>query len=255
MTREGRKAGAENSYLEDSIIYTGGEYRDHAFKYRLLLPVDHDPAARPGGKSWPLILFLHGAGERGSDNAAQLKYLPELMALPEHREKHRAFVLAPQCPANRTWSAVDMKTMAASRSAGPTDEARAVLAMLDGVMRNHPVDPRRVYLTGLSMGGYGAWDLAARRPDLWAAVVPICGGGDPGTAARMKDLPIWAFQGAKDPVVPPERSREMVEAVRRAGGNPRTTEYADGAHDSWTPAYRDPDLLAWLFAQRKPGGA
>jgi predicted CopG family antitoxin len=111
--------------------------------------------------------------------------------------------------------------------------------MLDDVMRNHPVDPRRVILTGLSMGGYGAWDLAARRPDLWAAVVPICGGGDPGTAAHMKDLPIWAFQGAKDPVVPPERSREMVEAVRRAGGKPRYTEYPDVAHDSWTPAYRD----------------
>jgi len=252
MTREGRKAGTENNYVEDSIIYTGGEYRDHAFKYRLLLPVDHDPKVAPSGKSWPLILFLHGAGERGSDNTRQLKYLPEQMAIPEYYEKHRAFVLAPQCPLDRTWSAIDMRTLTVSSSTEPAPEARAVLLLLDEVMEKHPIDRHRVYLTGLSMGGYGAWDLAARCPERWAAVVPICGGGDPATASRMKDLPIWAFQGAKDPVVPPERSREMAEAVRRAGGKPRYTEYPDVAHDSWTPAYRDPELLAWLFAQKKP---
>lgn len=228
-------------YVEGSIAYTGGEYKDHVFRYRLLLPVDHDPKAAPSGRSWPLILFLHGAGERGSDNTLQLKYLPEQMALPGHRDRHRAFVLAPQCPSNRSWSSPE-----------PSHEARAVLLLLDDVMRKHPVDPRRVYLTGLSMGGYGAWDLAARHPEKWAAVVPICGGGDPTTAARMKDLPIWAFQGAKDPVVPPEKSREMVEAVRSAGGKPRYTELPDVAHNSWDPAYQDPELLAWLFGQKKP---
>ena len=240
-------------YLEGSIPTTGGEHGDHVLRYRLLLPVDHDPKAKSPGKSWPLVLFLHGAGERGSDNALQLKYLPEQMAQPEQRARYRAFVLAPQCPADRTWSPVDMKTMTASPSAAPFHEAKAIVRMLDRVMEEHPVDPRRVYLTGLSMGGFGAWDLAARYPERWAAVVPICGGGDPGTARKMKEIPTWAFQGAKDPVVPPERSREMVEAVRRAGGNPRYTEYPDVAHDSWSPAYGDPELLAWLFAQRRPG--
>ena len=239
-------------YLEGSITYTGGDRRAHVFPYRLLLPVGLDPAGDSAGRSWPLILFLHGAGERGSDNALQLKYLPEQMALPENRERYRAFVLAPQCPPDRTWSAVDMRTMAPSRTRKPPREALVVLLLLDQIMKEHPVDPRRVYLTGLSMGGYGAWHLAARHPERWAAVVPICGGGDMTSVARLKDLPIWAFQGAKDPVVPAERSREMVEAVRKAGGKPRYTEYPDVAHDSWTPAYRDPELLAWLFAQERP---
>lgn len=113
------------------------------------------------------------------------------------------------------------------------------------------VDPDRVSLTGISMGGFGAWDLAARIPERFAALVPICGGGDEATAVKRAGLPIWCFHGADDTVVVPERSRRMIAAVRAAGGRPRFSELAGVGHDSWTPAYRDPAVLDWLFGQRR----
>ena len=128
----------------------------------------------------------------------------------------------------------------------------AVIAALEDTLKREPIDPARIYLTGLSMGGYGSWDLAARMPDRFAAVIPICGGGDGATAAKIKDLPIWCFHGDADTAVRVERSRTMIEALRAAGGAPKYSELAGVGHDSWTPAYRDPDVLAWLFAQKKP---
>jgi predicted peptidase len=126
-----------------------------------------------------------------------------------------------------------------------------VPALVDDVLATEAADPQRVYLTGLSMGGYGAWDLAARMPKRFAALLPICGGGDEATAARLASLPIWCFHGADDTVVLPGRSRSMIAAVKAAGGSPRYAELKGVGHDSWTPAYRDPVVLDWLFAQRK----
>jgi dienelactone hydrolase len=130
--------------------------------------------------------------------------------------------------------------------------AMAVIAALEDTLQREPIDPARISLTGLSMGGYGSWDLAARMPERFAAVLPICGGGDEATAAKIKDLPIWCFHGDADTAVRVERSRTMIEALRAAGGAPKYSELAGVGHDSWTPAYRDPDVLAWLFAQKKP---
>ena len=118
-------------------------------------------------------------------------------------------------------------------------------------MTELPVDPQRVYLTGMSMGGYGTWDLVARRPDLFAAAVVVCGGADESTAVKIKHIPVWVFHGAKDTAVKPARSRRMVAALEKAGGKPRYTEYAEVGHHSWENAYGDAELFQWLFAQRR----
>lgn len=217
------------------------------FGYRLLTP----PAIEPGRK-YPLVLFLHGAGERGSDNILQLKYLPAWLAEPALRRKHPCFVIAAQCRMDERWvdvSWADKTSM--PQAAEPTTDLQAAAAMIDDVMKTASVDPARVYLTGLSMGGYGTWDLATRMPERFAAVLPICGGGDERMAARIAKLPIWAAHGDADKAVPVERSRSMVAAVKAAGGSPKYTEMAGVGHDAWTPTYRDAAVLDWLFSQSK----
>lgn len=218
------------------------------FAYRLLGPKSITPGTR-----YPLVIFLHGAGERGNDNLSQLKYFPTWMAEQSARQAHPCFVLAPQCRDEQKWVDVDWsKIESTPQSPTPTVDMLAVIAALEDTLQREPIDPARIYLTGLSMGGYGSWDLAARMPDRFAAVLPICGGGDEATAAKIKDLPIWCFHGDADTAVRVERSRTMIEALRAAGGAPKYSELAGVGHDSWTPAYRDPDVLTWLFAQKKP---
>ncbi len=218
------------------------------FAYRLLGPASITPGTR-----YPLVIFLHGAGERGNDNLSQLKYFPTWMAEQSARQAHPCFVLAPQCRDEQKWVDVDWsKIESTPHSPTPTVDMLAVIAALEETLKREPIDPARIYLTGLSMGGYGSWDLAARMPDRFAAVLPICGGGDEATAAKIKDLPIWCFHGDADTAVRVERSRTMIEALRAAGGAPKYSELAGVGHDSWTPAYRDPEVLAWLFAQKKP---
>jgi predicted peptidase len=219
------------------------------FAYRLLKP---EPAALEAGARRPLVVFLHGAGERGTDNVKQLKYLPAWLAEPANRGRHPAFVLAPQCRADERWVDVSWADGTSTPQAEkPTTDMAAALAALEDVIAREAVDPARIYLTGLSMGGYGSWDLATRMPERFAAVVPVCGGGDDRGAARLAGLPIWCFHGDADRAVPVARSRDMIAAVRRAGGRPIYSELAGVGHDSWTPAYRDPFVLDWLFAQRK----
>lgn len=239
---------AVDVYDAPAIRYTGGEYRDVEFKYRLL-----KPAAVEAGKRYPVVLFLHGAGERGDDNKSQLKYLPEWLAAAERREKFPCFVIAPQCPSERKWSDVDWGTRKSPEFKDkPTDAMQVAINILDEVVKKFPVDAKRQYLTGLSMGGYGTWDLAMRQPDRFAAIAPICGGGDPTQGAKIKHLPIWAWHGDADFAVPVERSREMIAALEKAGGKPKYSELKGVGHDSWTAAYTSKDnLLPWLFEQAK----
>lgn len=214
--------------------------------FRLLRPPRIEPR-----KTYPVVLFLHGAGERGTDNEQQLAYLPTWLAEPAMQKKYPCYLVAPQCRPDHRWVEVAWDD-AASTPQPPkmTDDLGAAVAALDEVLTMEAADPGRVYLTGLSMGGFGAWDLAARMPERFAALLPICGGGDEATAPRLARLPIWCFHGADDTVVVPERSRRMIAAVKAAGGSPRYTEFAGVGHDSWTPAYRDPAVLDWLFSQR-----
>lgn len=181
----------------------------------------------------PLVVFLHGSGERGDD----LKHVAE-EGLPHLLEQvpEPAFVAAPQCPEDARW----------------TEHLEGLEAVLDNLLERLPVDARRIYLTGLSLGGQGAWAWAARTPERFAALVPVCGRTDPAAADRLKHVPTWAFHGAEDKVVPPGESETMVKALRAVGGQAKLTMLGNVGHDSWTPAYRDPALYAWLFAQRRP---
>ena len=217
-------------------------------KYRLITP-----GGDQAGKKHPLVLFLHGAGERGDDNTITLKHAASDFADPRRRSTYPAYVVIPQCPNDRKWSEVDWASDSSELPEKASEPMRSVKELLDEMIANAGVDPDRVYITGLSMGGYGTWDAIARYPDFFAAAAPICGGGDPTTVARFKNLPIWCFHGAKDPVVKVSRSREMVAALQAVGSPVRFTEYPEAQHDSWTESYANPEFHAWLFAQRREG--
>ena len=218
------------------------------FRYRLLRPASIEPAT-----TYPIVLFLHGAGERGNDNERQLKYFPTWMAEAPRRNGHPCFLVAPQCREEHAWSAFDWQTnKAAALPDAPTTDGAAAIAALEAVLASEPAaDPDRVYLTGLSMGGYGTWELAARTSERFAAMLPICGGGDEASAARIATLPTWCFHGESDPVVPVGLSRSMIAAIKAVGGTPIYSELEGVGHDSWTPAYGNPAVLDWLFAQRR----
>lgn len=216
-------------------------------KYRLM-----SPDAAVGDAKFPLVVFLHGAGERGDDNVKQLLYLPDVLARDENRKRYPCYALAPQCPNDMKWVDVDWGERESRPQREPNAAMKSVLAMIDEVLHTWPIDASRIYLTGLSMGGYGAWDLAIRRPTQFAALAPLCGGGDESKAAAIKTLPIWAVHGEKDAAVPVERSRRMIAALQAAGGEPKYSELADVGHNCWTTAY-DPKfgLLDWMFEQRR----
>lgn len=222
---------------------------EREYPYRLLRPPQDAEAPAEG---WPLVVFLHGAGERGSDNAAQLRHFPERMAEPGYRERFPCFLLAVQCPEGESWADYDWRNDdGRGMRETPTPSMRAVMAGIERLVADEPIDLRRVYLTGLSMGGFGSWDLAARKPGWFAAVAPVCGGGDPQRAAAYAGLPIWAWHDEGDPVVPVELSREMVEAAEGAGAGVKYTETTGHGHTSWVPAYDADAAPAWMFEQRR----
>jgi predicted peptidase len=238
---------------------TVAQYEEHRYElkssegsltlpYRLLKPATIEP-----GKKYPLVLFLHGAGERGDDNRKQLLYLPERMVLPALREQFPCFLLAPQCPAGKRWVEVPWEAEQSTPMTDPTPQIQAVMQVLRQRIESDQVDPQRVYLTGLSMGGYGVWDLAMRHPQWFAAVAPICAGGDESKAEQLARVSVWAFHGDADKVVQAVRSRRMIEAIRGAGGQPKYTELPAVGHNSWNHAYSDESgLLDWMFSQRNP---
>jgi len=224
-------------------------YTDAAGKvlrYRLLRPENYD--AR---KSYPLVLFLHGAGERGDDNEKQLVHGVPQFASAANRQKYPCFLVAPQCPDRLRWVEVDWGAAAHKQPDAPSEPMRLTIELLQALPKEFSIDPRRIYVTGLSMGGFGTWDICARRPDLFAAAVPVCGGADEATAEKIARIPQWIFHGEQDGVVKVSRSRNMVEALKKAGGNPKYSELPKVGHDAWTPAYANPELFAWLFAQTR----
>lgn len=214
-------------------------------KYRLLKPANYNPS-----KKYPLVVFLHGAGERGSDNAVQLKHGMADFCKPERREKFPCYVLAPQCPKEQKWADVDWSRDSVKLPEAASESMTLTLAVVDSMLEDAAVDSKRVYITGLSMGGYGTWDVIYRRPDFFAAAAPICGGGDPVTAEAIKDLPIWCFHGSADTAVKVDFSRAMIQAIEQAGGQPKYTEYKGVGHDSWTATYANDDFYDWMFQQR-----
>ena len=199
--------------------------------YRLFIPTNYNAAL-----SYPLVLFLHGSGERGSDNQSQFNNNGFLVFASETNQlKYPSFMVAPQCPSNDYWE---------DRAMGVQ-----VLGMMNSLMAEFSIDTNRLYITGLSMGGYGTWYYIAWYPNMYAAAIPMSGGGDPTLAPLMIQTPIWNFHAANDGTVPVSESRTMIEAVRQAGGKPIYTEYAIGGHGIWTMAYDTPILMDWVYAQ------
>jgi predicted peptidase len=228
----------------EKMIYTGADGK--TLPYRLLKPLNYDPKEK-----YPLVVFLHGAGERGDDNDKQLLHgVPEFLTA-ENRKDYPCFLIAPQCPEGKKWVDVDWSAESEVQPKEPSESMRLTLGLIDQMQKDYPIDAKRIYVTGLSMGGYGTWDVIARKPDLFAAAVPICGGGDETTASKIAKIPIWAFHGAKDPAVNVSRTRRMIAALKKAGGEPKYTEYPDEGHASWVPAYKDAAMMKWLFAQKK----
>ena len=241
-------AAAEDA-VNPADLFEAREFKDAdggALKYRLLVPQDYDPA-----KKYPLVLFLHGAGERGDDNERQLIHGMGDLVQPAMRKRHPAFVVAPQCPEEKRWVDVPWEAASHSLPEQASESLTLVLQLLAELPQEFSIDPDRIYVTGLSMGGFGTWDLLARKPELVAAAIPICAGGDPKHVARFKDIPIWVFHGDQDAAVKVERSREMVQALEAAGGQPIYTEYEGVGHNSWAATYANRAVWDWLFAQRR----
>lgn len=215
-------AGQSKQQLSEEII------KPVDIDYLLYLPKGYHETEQ----EWPLMLFLHGAGERGNDLELVKKHGPA--KLVEQGKDFPFIIVSPQCPSGQWW----------------TEKTDALMALLDDIESKYAVDTSRVYLTGLSMGGFGTWTLACRHPERFAAIAPICGGGDWYLADRLKDVPVWAFHGAKDTVVPIALSETMVQAVERAGGSAKLTVYPEANHDSWTATYDNPELYEWLLSHR-----
>jgi predicted peptidase len=221
---------------QEKKVFKGRSEKSLELQYLLFLPQTYK---EDQAKKWPLMLFLHGAGERGSDIAKVTVHGPP--KLVKERSDFPFLLVSPQCPAGQTWS----------------DEA--LLGLLDEVIQEYRVDKSRVYLTGLSMGGYGTWSLGLRNPDRFAAIAPICGGGDflpillppPGKESFLKRLPVWVFHGGKDDVVPLTESERMVTALKKIGNETvKLTVYPEAGHDSWTETYNNQELYDW-FLQHK----
>lgn len=216
--------------------------------YRLFVPSNYDPNRRH-----PLILSLHGAGERGTDNEKQVRGSADLAMLftsEAAQARHPALVVAPQCPEGQQWVQWSWSRGSYDLAAVPQSEAiTKALAILAEVQKQYAIDEDRVYVVGLSMGGFGAWDLMLRHADKWAAGVATDGGGAPASAMMMQNLPVWAFHAERDNVVPATGSREMFAALAEVGASPTYTEYATGGHGAWARAAQTRSLFDWLFAQ------
>jgi predicted peptidase len=224
----GRKTPAATASASPQTAHVVERDAKLRLHYLLCLPKDYDQK-----KAWPLLLFMHGIGERGADlNKVKAHGPPKLI---EAGKPFPFVVVSPHCPDNQWWEPVSLS------------------ALLDEVVEKYKIDKDRVYVTGLSMGGFGTWSLAAYSPQRFAAIVPICGGGDAAAAKKLVHLPVWAFHGAKDKTVPIALDQKMVDALKQAGGSVKFTVYPNGGHDVWTETYANPKVYEWLLEQKRAG--
>ncbi|HUF63074.1 MAG TPA: alpha/beta hydrolase-fold protein [Verrucomicrobiales bacterium] len=224
---------APGRQVEQSIDFEGGG----SMGYLLWLPNDY---GKEEGRRWPVVLFLHGRGESYGPLSLVAKWGPPQMAA--RGDDLPYIIVSPQCPRESDWRR--------------EDQQKGVMTLLEDILEKYSGDADRVYLTGLSMGGYGSWRLAADHPDRFAAVIPICGGGNPEDGEKLVRVPIWVFHGTEDSAVPLRLSEEMVEAVRRAGGDRiRFTVLEHIGHNSWSAAYATPELYQWMEAQTRAESA
>jgi predicted peptidase len=231
----------------DSGIYQN--MKGDSIKYRIHVPDNYNISSTES--KYPLLLFFHGSGQRGSDNFLQLFGGPADILKIADRFNLDLFIIVPQCPGGQQWvnTPRDSAFHIMDKDASLTMDLS--ISLLDHLMMTLPVDKNRVYTAGFSMGGFAVWDILQRRPSTFAAAIPVCGGGDETLAFNLIDIPLWAFHGEDDKVVPPDRTRNMIRALRDSGGYPSYTEYKNTGHNSWTRTFTNDDVLSWLFNQKK----
>ena len=243
------------SFSQNESIFLHKQFIDgkDTLNYRLLLP----KKIKKNGK-YPLHLFLHGIGERGNDNKKQLKYIAGLFINQRNRNYYKSYGVFPQCPDNDSWSTrkiVESKNGMNHKfyeNKKPTRALNLVIKLMDSLSKVKNVNQNRIYVTGLSNGGMGTFEMLYRRSNMFAAGVPICGGANPKTAKLFaKKIPVWIFHGAKDDVVHPLYSLKMVEAIIEAGGKPKFTLYDNVNHESWINAFKEKDFFKWIYSQKK----
>ena len=238
--------GSITNSFSQSSLFSFEKYisaRGDTLNYRQLIP-DYAPVSK-----YPLVIFLHGSGERGDDNEAQLKWGVMNFATDQNMKMHPSLVIAPQCPSKMSWGNYSYEDM--SLLPTPAKPMKLLMELIDQSIKNLPVDTNRIYITGLSMGGFGTFDAISRHPNLFAAAVPVCGGGDVSKSKLISHIPIWIFHGALDGAVNPVLSQNMVEALTKAGAHPGYTQYPEVGHFSWIAAYSDPLMIEWMFRQHK----
>lgn len=211
--------------------------------YRRLIS-DYDTTTK-----YPLVIFLHGSGERGNDNESQLKWGVMNFASDRNMKMYRPIVIAPQCPKNMSWGNFSYENM--SLKPTPSKPMKLLMELIKQVISKLPVDTDRIYITGLSMGGFGTFDAISRYPNLFAAGVPVCGGGDISKAPLISHIPLWIFHGALDSTVSAVLSQNMIQALTKAGAHPGFTQYPETGHFAWIAAYSDTMMIDWLFRQHK----
>jgi predicted peptidase len=228
--------GVQKNAAGDSIVY------------QLFVPSGYSAA-----KTYPVVITLHGVGERGTDNTKQISFfnLTSQFTNPPAQTRNACFVLAPQCSPNDQWVNVPYSDGTYNQDAAPLSTSLGlVAAILDSVQKKYTIDASRIYVVGLSMGGYGTWDLITRFPTRFAAASAACGAGDTSKARLIAHMPTWTYHTRDDPVVPFSGSQQMVEALTAAGGSPKFSTHDTGGHDAWIWAYADTSLSNWLFRQR-----
>lgn len=228
-------------------------HRGDTLRYRILYPEHYDE-----NKAYPLVLFLHGAGERGSDNHRQLTHGGSLFLADSIRSEFPSIVVFPQCPSDGFWSNVSIQSNEGGGHAfffqergRPTGPMALLLRLTKKLRKEEAVDQNRVYVGGLSMGAMGTFELLRRQPRVFAAAFAICGGDNTRNAGKYAHVPLWIFHGEKDNVVPPEHSLIIIDRLQQLGANPRYTFYPDADHNSWDPAFEEPDFIPWLFSNSK----
>ncbi len=237
---------AQKTPFEESVFI----HQSGSLPYRIMAPKKIKK-----NQKYPLFLFLHGAGERGQDNSKQLIHGSKLIGQRKIRKKYPAYVVFPQCPSDDYWANVQVNKNTSpyeiyfDYQQAPTQALSLVMKLLDSLLQNPNIDPSRVYVAGLSMGGMGTFELIYRRPKVFAAAIPICGGGDPKHV--VPNIPTWIVHGAQDDVVDPKLSLQMADALLKAGGTPRISFYENYKHNSWDGLFADPNFIPWLFKQRK----
>ncbi len=241
---------AQDTSLYQRLNFIKGEV---SMPYRLLLPENYSAS-----KKYPLIIFLHGSGERGNDNEAQLSHGADLFLRGSVRKKYPAIVVFPQCAENSYWSNVNIKRDKTGREVftfqtggKPTVAMDLLQQLLKQLIKNYPVQKKQIYVGGLSMGGMGTFEIVNRNPNLFAAAFPMCGGADVAAAPKFKNTHWWIFHGAKDDTVSPQFDERIVPVLKQLNTDVTFSLYPEANHNCWDSAFAEPMLLAWLFSKSK----